>query len=253
MRGVFLGTIAWLAACGDPGPGRGLIRVGQYPDTIPVRSGFAYFHPRGIEPPVVPQCTPSTHGSWSVLECFNDGGALPSPDAIDIRGLVSAGDVTIDVAGQKMTLTRGLDGVYVGYGSEWWWSGGETATVQTTGGGAPPFRASLTAPTRLTVATPATDGGYAVVSRSAPLDIGWNEGEGEVELFLFSGIADGRNIRAKAKGQTSASVPASVMALCAGDGSLTVSRVTSTTVSGGGWSVDVIAGTRDAIVPLRIP
>lgn len=100
---------------------------------------------------------------------------------------LSAGALRLAGAAKAIDLSPNSDGTYApSTGSTPLWTGGETLTVRGDGkGDIPPFTIQLTAPSKITLASPKPSGGSFAVTRSAGFSATFTGGSSGVVVLSF--------------------------------------------------------------------
>ena len=185
-------------------------------------------------------CSVAPVGGCTLETCTPTGVAYP---------YASAG--VIDVSGglYPLVLQAGSGGLYAppapagDGGALTLWHGGETLIMTASGRDVPPFAINLTAPRQITMVSPLP----SLIARSADLWFSWfgaSAGMLTVDLNASAGPVSYYLECQFDVGAGGAAIPqAALAALPAGVGTLTVSTVSKSEVSTGGWKVIAFAQT----------
>ena len=187
----------------------------------------------------------------SILASFQDGRDQCAETAVNgctftscgIDSLASAFDAgTITVAGTSVRalapIRTSTSQITYRYGSNVHdFVDGEPLTISTTGATVPKFSATLSMPTRASVARPSS----LVIDRSQPFTFTWTGGDGDVVIYWSFWGTQSINCHFPASAG-SATVPADVMAMLVADkGYLTFVTRSDVRVTAGPWDVQVSA------------
>jgi hypothetical protein len=200
------------------------------------------------------RCTQRTSGPCTIDECTessSDAGT-PSQDAGMGEGQArSAGVITISGAGQMIQLTPDANNSYRPvFEMRELFPAGTTVTVSAAGSamGVPAFSGTLTMPAQVTVTSPMLSMNMSertMISRTQPLATTWTGGTSGKVVVELRASAGARNVRVSCMFDAASgrgTVPADVMmALPAGEGSITIAAADSRDQMAGDYKVTLMA------------
>lgn len=180
-------------------------------------------------------CPVTTVGACDVT--ITDACASATPH------LASAGRIDVTGATVPISLVPGSDGTYPPQSNYMaaapWLAGGETLNATAAGETVPAFHATVTAPSRATITSPAMPaaGSLLALPRTSGFTVAWSGGGGgKLQIYLLSGSVN-LTCRFDASAH-SATIPASTIAMLpAGMGSFAMATVSTSEVDAGDWAV----------------
>jgi len=198
-------------------PELGYITVQSLPGATPSEPSSynisAYFT-GGADP--TPECTVRTEGDCTILQCGSagaDGGTFK---------YLSAGTLTVSgglLPAPGVTLEPDADNNYLAAGNINPWHAGQQLTVKGGGGQIPIFEVSVSAPTTVTLTSPAMPdlGAKITISRTTPLEVHWSGEQTEKQIGITSQVLTPTGDTTAfvgchfAASETSRTIPASIL------------------------------------------
>lgn len=231
------------------GSGEGWVTAGSETfmeggQNISISSLSASFRAQGQAQPTGWICTDQTIGDCVVSSCdvdTADAGTASYPQA---------GAITLSGGTGTATITPDANGVYadVNKPGSTLWAGGETLSVQAAGGDVPAFSGTITAPSQLTITSPAlVTGNSWPIPRSSDFAMTWTGDSAGQLTVTIRAFTNGNQHRTDATCRFAAathagSIPASVLGqLPAGSGAIVALVASDQAIAAGGWTVHVQA------------
>jgi len=230
-----------LAACGDDDSGGG--------GGTPSNTGFVAVSTYNAMSAGMPIAAGGVSVSFNLSTSSSCAHTLVDPCDVYICSApatpmyASAGTVTIQGLVQPVMLTPMTDKTYTVYSAQQaLYAGGETITISAPGADAPAFSLSYTAPSRMSITSPAkpASGAKLTVNRSQGFTASWTGGgAGEVFLYISGPSASNTTISCGFPASSgTGTIPAAALAMVsAGTGSFSVSSLSRKSIDIGDWRI----------------